>query len=109
MLVMRRDSAAFPYRGPGRVRDDGHTSLYLPPTKEAPMATIAIAKKHDLSHAKAKEAAQKIADDLAQRFDLNCEWKGDHIEFERAGVSGELHVGKAEVRLDCQLGFLLSM
>jgi len=66
-------------------------------------------EKHELSHAKAKEAAQKIADDLAKRFDLNCEWKGDRILFERTGVSGELHVGKDEVRLDCQLGFLLSM
>lgn len=73
------------------------------------MAIIAIAKKHELSHAKAKQAAQKIADDLAQRFDLSCEWKGDCIEFERTGVSGALHVGKDEVRLDCQLGFLLSM
>jgi len=75
----------------------------------ASMATIAIAKKHDLSHAEAKKAAQKIADDLAKRFDLNCEWHGDNIAFERAGVSGELRVGKNEVRLDCQLGFLLSM
>jgi putative polyhydroxyalkanoate system protein len=73
------------------------------------MATIAIAKKHHLSHAKAKEAAQKIADDLAKRFDLSCSWHGDLIEFERSGVSGELHVGKDEVRLDCTLGFLLSM
>ena len=73
------------------------------------MATIAIAKKHQLSHSKAKEAAQKIADDLAKRFDLDCAWNGDNIEFERAGVSGTLHVGKSEVRLDCQLGFLLSM
>jgi len=73
------------------------------------MATITIAKKHELSHADAKKAAQKIADDLARRFDLNCEWHGDRIEFERAGVSGELHVGKNEVRLDCELGFLLSM
>lgn len=73
------------------------------------MATIAISKKHDLSHGKAKEAAQKIADDLAQRFDLECAWNGDNIEFERSGVAGRLHVGKNEVRLDCQLGFLLSM
>jgi len=73
------------------------------------MATITIAKKHGLSHADAKKAAQKIADDLARRFDLNCEWHGDRIAFERAGVSGELHVGKNEVRLDCELGFLLSM
>ena len=73
------------------------------------MAAIAIAKKHALSHPKAKEAAQKIADDLAQRFGLECAWNGDNIEFERPGVSGRLHVGKSEVRLDCQLGFLLSM
>jgi putative polyhydroxyalkanoate system protein len=73
------------------------------------MATIAIAKKHHLSHAQAKDAAQKIADDLARRFDLECAWNGDRIKFERPGVSGELHVGKTEVRLDCQLGFLLSM
>jgi len=73
------------------------------------MATIAIAKKHDLTQARAKAAAQKIADDLAKRFDLDWDWRGDHIEFERSGVSGTLHVGKSEVRLDCELGFLLSM
>ena len=38
------------------------------------MATITIAKKHRLSHKNAKEAAQHIADDLAKRFDLRCEW-----------------------------------
>ena len=73
------------------------------------MATIEIAKKHHVSHAEAKEAAQKIAADLARRFDLEYAWNGDHIEFERPGVSGDLHVGKTEVRLECQLGFLLSM
>ena len=44
-----------------------------------------------------------------KRFDLECAWNGDDIEFERPGVTGQLHVGKSEVRLDCQLGFLLSM
>ena len=72
------------------------------------MAAIAISKKHQLPHAAAKDAAQKIADDLSKRFDLECAWNGDDIEFERSGVSGTLHVGKSEVRLDCQLGFLLS-
>ncbi len=73
------------------------------------MATITIAKKHHLSHKKAKDAAQKIADDLAKRFELHCAWHGDNIEFERAGVAGHLHVGKTVVRLDCKLGLLLSM
>jgi hypothetical protein len=30
------------------------------------------------------------------------------VHFERPGLSGRLSVGKGLVRLDCQLGFLLS-
>jgi putative polyhydroxyalkanoate system protein len=73
------------------------------------MATIAIAKTHQLSHRKAKEAAQKIADDLAERFELQCAWNGDRIDFRRPGVSGTLQVGRNDVRLQAELGFLLSM
>ncbi len=49
------------------------------------MALIAIAKKHHLSHKKAKEAAEKVAEDLNARFDLEYAWKGDNIEFRRPG------------------------
>jgi putative polyhydroxyalkanoate system protein len=73
------------------------------------MATITITKRHHLPHAKAKAAAQKVADDLAKRFDLRCAWRGDYVDFERAGVTGTLHVAKDEVRLDAKLGLLLSM
>jgi putative polyhydroxyalkanoate system protein len=73
------------------------------------VAAIAIAKKHALSHKKAKEAAGKVADDLNERFDLEYTWKGDHIEFKRPGLTGALHVGKDAVRLDCELGFMLSL
>ena len=72
------------------------------------MGTMSVAKKHNLSHVQAKEAAQQVADDLQKRFDLSYVWRGDCVEFERPGLSGEMHVGKDEVRLDCQLGFLLS-
>ena len=73
------------------------------------MALIAIAKKHSLSHPKAKAAAEKVAADLNQRFDLEYEWAGDRIEFTRPGLTGALHVGKDAVRLDCELGFMLSL
>jgi putative polyhydroxyalkanoate system protein len=73
------------------------------------MSVIAIARKHHLSHKKAKEAAEKVACDLNARFDLEYEWKGDHIEFRRPGLAGALHVGKESVRLDCELGFMLSL
>jgi putative polyhydroxyalkanoate system protein len=73
------------------------------------MALIAITKKHHLSHKNAKAAAEKVADDLNARFDLEYQWKGDHIEFRRPGLAGALHVGKDSVRLDCELGFMLSL
>jgi putative polyhydroxyalkanoate system protein len=72
------------------------------------MSTISIAKKHHLSHKKAKEAAQKVAEDLHKRFSLAYEWHGDCVTFTRPGLSGELVVHHDEVRLDCKLGFLLT-
>jgi putative polyhydroxyalkanoate system protein len=71
------------------------------------MAVIAIAKKHALSHKRAKEAAQKVAEDLNARFALDYTWNGDCIDFRRPGLTGQLHILKDEVRLDCKLGFLL--
>jgi putative polyhydroxyalkanoate system protein len=73
------------------------------------MAIIAIAKKHRLSLEKAREAAEKVAQDLNARFDLEYAWKGDRIEFRRPGLAGALSVGKDAVRLDCELGFMLSL
>jgi putative polyhydroxyalkanoate system protein len=71
------------------------------------MPAISIKRRHKLDHKKAKAAAEKIARDLKKRFDLAYEWDGDHIEFERPGLSGSLRVGKTDVRLDVELSFLL--
>jgi len=73
------------------------------------MARIAIARKHTLTHRKAREAAQKVADDLKKRFALNYEWKDDTIAFHRPGLRGEMHVGKTDIRLDAELGLLLTV
>ena len=73
------------------------------------MATISIARKHGLPHKKAKAVAEKIAKDLNKRFDLDYEWEGDHVNFARPGVTGRMLVGKDRLKLDVELGFLLSM
>ena len=73
------------------------------------MALIAIAKKHTMSHPTAMAAAETVAADLNKRFDLDYVWNGDDIEFKRSGLTGALHVGKETVRLDCELGFMLSL
>lgn len=72
------------------------------------MSTISIKRRHDLDHKRAKHAAEKIARDLKNRFELEYAWEGDHIAFRRPGLSGSLHVGKHEVRLEAQLSFLLT-
>ena len=72
------------------------------------MGTLSIAKKHSLSHKKAKEAAQKVAEDLNERFALSYKWRGDCIHFDRPGLTGELRIGATEVQLQCELGFVLT-
>jgi putative polyhydroxyalkanoate system protein len=72
------------------------------------MATISIARKHALTHKKAREVAEKIAEDLNQRFELDYAWNGNQIEFERPGVSGHMVVGKNKIALDVHLGWLLT-
>jgi putative polyhydroxyalkanoate system protein len=72
------------------------------------MATISIVRKHKLTHKKAKAAAEKIAKDLEKRFELAWEWDGDHVDFERPGVSGRMLVGADRISLDVSLGWLLT-
>jgi len=72
------------------------------------MPSISISRAHDLPHKKARDAAERIARDLKQRFELDYGWDGDDVTFERPGVTGRMHVGKDRVTLDVKLGFLLT-
>lgn len=72
------------------------------------MATISIARKHHLTHKKAKDVAEKIANDLNARFALDYRWHGDEVIFERPGCKGRLHVASENFQLDVHLGFLLT-
>ena len=72
------------------------------------MAAISIAKSHRLPHAKAKDAAERVAQDLKSRFELDYAWNGDDCEFRRPGVTGRMHVGRDTIRLDVKLGLLLT-
>lgn len=72
------------------------------------MATIRVVRKHGLTQAKAKAAAEKMATDLRRRFDLACSWDEYSCRFERSGLTGSMRVDKEEIALDVKLGFLLS-
>jgi putative polyhydroxyalkanoate system protein len=72
------------------------------------MSTISIARKHAFTHKKAREVAEKIAQDLQKRFALDYAWKGDEVEFRRPGCSGRLAVEQDRFALDVNLNFLLT-
>jgi putative polyhydroxyalkanoate system protein len=72
------------------------------------MADIHIVQEHTLTPKKAREAAQKVADKMAEDYDLECTWEGDVLRFERSGVSGSLTLAKKQAQMDLKLGFLFS-
>ncbi len=72
------------------------------------MADIHIVQEHTLTPKKAREAAQKVADKMAEEYDLECTWEGDVLRFERSGVSGSLTLAKKQAQMDLKLGFLFS-
>jgi putative polyhydroxyalkanoate system protein len=72
------------------------------------MADIEVQRDHALGLKKAKAAAQKVADEMAESFDMESEWEGNTLHFSRSGVSGELTVTKNSVQMNAKLGFLLA-
>ena len=73
------------------------------------MSDIKIRRSHALPHDKARAAAEKMAKRLQKEFDLDYEWDGDVLVFERSGVNGELTVTSRHVEMEVKLGFLLRM
>jgi len=73
------------------------------------VSNIDIHAFHTLSHAKALEAADELAVDLAKKFGIDYGWENEAIHFERPGVSGRIDIGETELRIRARLGFLLMM
>jgi putative polyhydroxyalkanoate system protein len=73
------------------------------------MSDIKIRRSHAMTHDKARHAAEKMAKRLQKDFDLDYEWDGDVLVFERKGVNGELTVAAKHVEMEVKLGFLLRM
>jgi putative polyhydroxyalkanoate system protein len=70
------------------------------------VADISIRQSHQLSLRSAQAAAQKIADRLAAEYDMSTSWKGNVLNFKRAGVSGTLVLHENQAQVDVTLGFL---
>lgn len=73
------------------------------------MSTIDIRSLHTLNHDAALNAADELAQDLAQKFAIDYGWDGDVIHFERPGVHGQIEVHDQRIEIRAHLGFLLIM
>jgi putative polyhydroxyalkanoate system protein len=72
------------------------------------MHSIDIRRTHTLEIKKAKKAVQKVADHIAEKFDVECSWEGDTLNFQRSGVDGHIKVNPKSVHVIADLGFFLS-
>jgi putative polyhydroxyalkanoate system protein len=75
------------------------------------MPDIHIRREHSLGLAKARKIAWKWAEEVEQKFAMECGVlegeTSDTVEFKRTGVSGTLVVAADHFELDAKLGFLL--
>jgi putative polyhydroxyalkanoate system protein len=72
------------------------------------MADINIVQAHSLTPIKAREAAQQVADRMAEEYALDCNWEGDMLRFGRSGLEGVLTLQERQARMHIKLGFMYS-
>ncbi|MCP5159503.1 MAG: polyhydroxyalkanoic acid system family protein [Gammaproteobacteria bacterium] len=72
------------------------------------MSHITIYRGHPLTPDQAREAAQAIAAQLADRYEINHHWQDDSLYFERLGVNGQIDLEPGAIRISVRLGFLLA-
>lgn len=72
------------------------------------MADIEIKRAHSLELAKAKKKVQKVADHIAEKFGVACDWNDNTLNFSRSGVDGHIKVNAKSIHVFAELGFFLS-
>lgn len=72
------------------------------------MARIRVERTHNLGIEAAREKAQPLVEKLQERYGLTPVWAGDTVKLKRSGVSGTLEIGEASVKVEVELGMLMS-
>lgn len=72
------------------------------------MARISVERNHDLGKEAAREKADKLAQKLSEQYGLEPQWSGDTLNLKRSGVKGAVHVSENLIRVDVELGLLMS-
>ncbi|PQZ92662.1 MULTISPECIES: polyhydroxyalkanoic acid system family protein [Pseudomonas] len=72
------------------------------------MARITVERAHSLGKEGARAKADKLADKLKAQYGLASSWSGDTLNLKRSGVKGAVVVGEDSLRIDVELGLLMS-
>ena len=72
------------------------------------MARISVERTHDLGKEAAREKADQLAQKLSEQYGLVPQWSGDTLNLKRSGVKGEVHVSEDSIRVDVELGLMMS-
>ncbi|HRX71979.1 MAG: polyhydroxyalkanoic acid system family protein [Candidatus Competibacteraceae bacterium] len=72
------------------------------------MSHIVMHRDHPLTLDQAREAAETIAAQLADRYAISHHWQDDSLYFERSGISGQIDLEPGAIRISIRLGFLLA-
>lgn len=73
------------------------------------MPRIEVSRSHTLDIQEARQRADRIGKELAQKYGLECSWNGDRrLAFRRTGVQGEVQLKDGSVTVQVDLSFVLS-
>ncbi len=76
---------------------------------EEPMSNIEIRHRHSRKKADARAAIERIAEHIAEKFDVAYAWDGDQLAFDRSGVHGLIKLVGKEIQVSAHLSFFLAM
>ncbi|EKP0262587.1 poly(3-hydroxybutyrate) depolymerase [Aeromonas sobria] len=74
------------------------------------LSTIQVNRQHPLGLAAARLAAEAIAQDMSESYQLDCEWADEEeteLRFRGSGVHGSLMLDENTLRLEVHLGLML--
>ena len=73
------------------------------------MASIDIKRSHTKPLKDAKKAVERVAEHIADKFDVEYEWDDNSLNFSRTGVDGHIAVTAKEIHVSVNLSFMLMM
>ncbi|MDY7562963.1 polyhydroxyalkanoic acid system family protein [Pseudomonas sp. 10B1] len=72
------------------------------------MARISVERAHDLGREAAKQKAEILVKKLAEKYSVEPKWSGDTVKLAGSGVSGTVSVFDEWIKVEVEVGFLMS-